>query len=116
MIHDTNKAASVANSRKHITTKSQTDFRHPAYPKTDPPLLRLDAFEGDHQDGLNYHLALWACGIVTGNTWPHGRLATKADVGGFITVNQPEDGVLRRETYYYLIGEHPPTCKFCPTV
>lgn len=34
------------------------DYRHPAYPETEQPLLSLAAFDGDKGDGIDYDVAL----------------------------------------------------------
>jgi len=50
------------------------EIRHPAYPDTNPALLRLNAVDNG---GIDYDTAFVACGIVTGNTWSRAWLATR---------------------------------------
>ncbi|KAM0272853.1 hypothetical protein ACHAQH_008567 [Verticillium albo-atrum] len=60
---------------------SYIDIRHPAYPDSEPPLLRFAAIDGVDKDGVDVDIALVACGIITGNTWHSGYIA-EIDVNG----------------------------------
>ena len=82
-------------------------FRHPAYPRD---LLRLSPVDGPQHDGVDYDCALISCGIVTGNTWATGWLATMGVDSQFVRVERPADGILREQKYYYFIGDHEPSC------
>lgn len=79
-------------------------IRHPAYPDTERPLLRLAALDGDDGDGLNYDFALVACGSFTGNTWSTGYLATKDAEENFSRVERPANGILKGSAYYYMLS------------
>lgn len=87
------------------------EFRHPAYPDAEKPLLRLEGVDGGDRRGLEYETALLACGIVTGNTWPNGWLATKDQAGAFVAIDRPQDSILREVRYYYFVGQHEPHCE-----
>lgn len=93
-------------------------FRHPAYPDFEPALLRLYAVDGD---GINYDTAFVACCIVTGNKWADGWFAVREDAQSpgddddddkftFRRVSRPQDGILRGDIYYFLLGETGPQC------
>lgn len=89
-------------------------IRHPAYPDTEPDLLRFNALDGD---GIQYDIAFTSCCIVTGNTFSTGWLAIRVlsddgDGPHFHRVGRPDDGILHDLQYYFCIGEHDPTtCK-----
>lgn len=87
-------------------------FRHPAYSDNEPDLLRLHAVDGD---GIDYDVAFLACCIVTSNTWHDGWLAQKnisdSSSDSFIRVHRPDDGLLRGDKYYFLLGHHPSDCE-----
>ncbi|KAH8672172.1 hypothetical protein BGZ61DRAFT_536831 [Ilyonectria robusta] len=68
---------------------SYVDIRHPKYPDSEPALLRFAAIDGDDGDGVDFEVALVACGIITGNTWHSGG-----------------------STYYYFVDEQRPTYKY----
>ncbi|SPJ74762.1 uncharacterized protein FTOL_04493 [Fusarium torulosum] len=87
-------------------------FRHPAYPRTERELLRFNALDGLDKDGFDFDLALISCGIVTGNTWKTGWLATSDDLEQFVRVERPDDNILRSQTYYYFVGDHEPTYQY----
>ncbi|KAL6366232.1 hypothetical protein LRP88_00077 [Fusarium phalaenopsidis] len=84
-------------------------FRHPAYPRD---LLRLSPVDGPQHDGVDYDCALISCGIVTGNTWATGWLATMGVGSQFVRVERPADGILREQKYYYFIDDHEPSYKY----
>jgi len=77
------------------------DIRHPAYPDTNPALLRLNAVD---DGGVDYDIAFVACCIVTGNTWARAWLATRDADGRLQRAARPPDGVLREATYYLCLG------------
>jgi len=87
-------------------------FRHPAYPDTQPELLRLIALDGDDNEGVDYDTALLSCGIVTGNLWGDGWLAAKDAEGAFRPIDSPADGILRDEVYYFCLHGHEPDEKY----
>ncbi|GAB1311800.1 hypothetical protein MFIFM68171_02010 [Madurella fahalii] len=101
------------------SSSKMTHFRHPAYPDTEPDLLRLSAL--DDGDGIQYDIALTSCCIVTGNTFATGWLATRvssSDGNGphFHRVGRPDDGILRDRKYYFCVGEHDPMTYKYPVV
>ncbi|KAG9250630.1 uncharacterized protein F5Z01DRAFT_349628 [Emericellopsis atlantica] len=88
------------------------DFRHPAYPDSEAALLRFAAIDGDHGDGVDFEVALVACGIITGNTWHCGYIAEMDTGGGYVKVDKSTTDVLRRRTYYYFVDEQRPGYKY----
>lgn len=78
------------------------DIRHPAYPDTNPALLRFNAVD---DGGIDYDTAFLACCIITGNTWSRGWLAHRETEGQFQRVDRLTDGVLRDSVYYFCLGE-----------
>ncbi|KAF4429966.1 hypothetical protein F53441_13977 [Fusarium austroafricanum] len=66
----------------------------------------------EQSDGFDFDLALISCGIVTGNTWKTGWLATSDDLEQFVRIERPDDNILRSQTYYYFVGDHEPTYKY----
>ncbi|KAI9899675.1 hypothetical protein N3K66_006136 [Trichothecium roseum] len=99
-------------SNRVLNTVHGIDFRHPAYPESEQPLLRLRGVDGASQGGVDYHTALIACGIITDNTWPEGWLAVKNGDGSFSAIDRPDDGILRDMKYFYFVGQHEPTFKY----
>ncbi|TLS21104.1 uncharacterized protein PpBr36_10489 [Pyricularia pennisetigena] len=81
-------------------------FRHPAYPDSAPPLLRLGAIDGHDWDGLDFDVATTACSIVTTVDWSQGVMAIRTQDGSFSAVERPEDGLLRDRLYFW--------CRRCP--
>jgi hypothetical protein len=92
-------------------------FRHPAYPESEPELLRLNAVDGPgddgdgRRDGIDYDTAFIACCIVAGNTWGGGWLVERTAEGSFSRMQRPPDGILRGQVYYFLLGDHGPECR-----
>ena len=86
------------------------DFRHPAYPDSEAALLRFAAIDGDDGDGVDFEVALVACGIITGNTWYSGYIAEMDPEGRYVKVDRSTTDVLRRRTYYYFVDEQRPGC------
>lgn len=84
-------------------------FRHAGYRWRDSnlPLLQLNAADGggDGGDGVDYDVALVACGIVAGNTWATGWLALPGAGDALARIERPEDGVLRAHSYFYCAQE-----------
>ena len=93
-----------------LKTDHRIEFRHPAYP-TENALLSLAAFDGENNDGIDYNVACWACGIVANNSWASGWLATKQG-DEYQRVNKPENGILSQREYYYFTGDHPASCEY----
>lgn len=98
------------NSNRHI---HYIEIRHPAYPRSEPPLLRLAAVENDDQDVavLDHNVALLACGIITGNTWATGYLATQTGDKNYAKVHLSPNGMLHDAEYFYFIYDHSPDCE-----
>lgn len=87
-------------------------IRHPAYPDTEQPLLQLAAIDGGHdRRGLDHNFALVACGIVTGNNWQTGCLATKNGDQEFLAIDCEANDILLECTYYYLLSDHDSSCR-----
>ncbi|KAH6617065.1 hypothetical protein F5144DRAFT_381999 [Chaetomium tenue] len=110
-------------------------FRHPAYPDTEPDLLRLGALDRGNENGdgdgdgngdgngngIQYDFALASCCVVTGNTFANGWLATRVLPGNgqnplFHRVSRPEDGILRDGEYHFCVGEEDPTTFKYPVI
>ncbi|KAI0535596.1 hypothetical protein GGR58DRAFT_438614 [Xylaria digitata] len=87
-------------------------FRHPAYPLSANNLLSL-AVTGDGPVlGIDYNLALVACGIVACNKWHQAWFGEKREGGneerdGYRRVSRPENGILpyKESPYYFFINE-----------
>ncbi|KAL6354002.1 hypothetical protein LRP88_12633 [Fusarium phalaenopsidis] len=88
------------------------DIRHPAYPDSEPALLRFAAIDGDDGDGVDFEVALVACGIITGNTWHSGYIAEMDAGGEYVKIDRSTTDVLRGRTYYYFVDEQPPGYKY----
>jgi len=87
------------------------EFRHPAYPDTFQPLLRLGAIDNDRNEkpGVDYDVAFLACCIITGNTWHTGWLACKDAAGSLQEMHRPDDGILTGGTYYFCLDRQNPS-------
>ncbi|EGX94203.1 hypothetical protein CCM_02474 [Cordyceps militaris CM01] len=92
-----------------------TSIRHPAYPDTELPLLRLAAIDGESH-GLDHQFALTVCGILTGNSWTTGYLATKNADGTFLRIERQANDILLDSTYYYLLSTHDSSYKYPVTL
>ncbi|KAI1149838.1 hypothetical protein F4825DRAFT_429013 [Nemania diffusa] len=80
-------------------------FRHPGYPDTANALLSLGAVD---KLGIDYDVALAACGIVAGNRWHQAWFGVRNEDEHFQRVNRPEDGILPclpdGSHYYFFVG------------
>lgn len=86
------------SSPSTITTdaRHRIHFRHPSYP--DGSNLLLDLFAPDHPEGgIQYDLAITACGIIAGNRWDGWFTETK---DGSRLSFLPDD-ILKERTYYF---------------
>ncbi|KAI3317243.1 hypothetical protein HD806DRAFT_515595 [Xylariaceae sp. AK1471] len=85
------------------------EFRHPAYQNPPKKLLSLNAVDRDELwNGLDYEVALTACGIVACNRW-EGWFSTKKQDGSFQRVPRPENGILPcpqpGNPYYFFVSD-----------
>lgn len=95
--------------------RDRIHFRHPAYPDTAQDLLCLVATDTNHAGapGIDYDVALVACGIVAGNKWTNSRFATRQVEPGLglglvadhhlDLVDRPPDGLLVAGVEYFFI-------------
>ncbi|GAW14208.1 hypothetical protein ANO14919_036050 [Xylariales sp. No.14919] len=83
-------------------------FRHPAYHESANDLLCLGAVDYHTVRGINYDVALVACGIVAGNKWHHAWFGEKCDQkGGYQCVPRPDNGILpyKKSPYYFFVNQ-----------
>ncbi|KAI0410649.1 hypothetical protein F5X98DRAFT_359147 [Xylaria grammica] len=89
-------------------------FRHPGYPASARDLLRLSATDGEPAHGIDYNIALAACGIVACNRWRDAWFGEERDAGGgeeaqdrYRRVPRPENGILpyKETPYYFFVGD-----------
>ncbi|KAK7398646.1 hypothetical protein QQX98_011976 [Neonectria punicea] len=85
------------------STRRQVHFLHPGYivpnedeeEETSDVLISLPAFDNG---GIHYDTAHTACAILAGNRWD-GYFSS--DRGGAARVDQPGDGILRENNYFF---------------
>ncbi|KAI1160421.1 hypothetical protein F5B18DRAFT_654688 [Nemania serpens] len=92
-----------------VRRRDVIEFCHPAYPDLPKKLLSLNAVDRDEQwSGLDYEIALTACGIVACNRWK-GWFGTKKEDGSFQRVPQPANGILPchqpDNPYYFFVSD-----------
>ncbi|KAF2963677.1 hypothetical protein GQX73_g9910 [Xylaria multiplex] len=87
-------------------------FRHPAYPVSANDLISLSATDDEPVPGIDYNLALVACGIVACNKWHQawfGEICEGRDEeqNRYRRVSRPENGILpyKESPYYFFINE-----------
>ncbi|KAI1418815.1 hypothetical protein F5Y12DRAFT_789568 [Xylaria sp. FL1777] len=87
-------------------------FRHPAYPVSANNLLCLSATDDDPVHGIDYNIALAACGIVACNKWHQAWFGEKYEGGDedqdrYRRVPRPENGILpyKESPYYFFVNE-----------
>ncbi|KAL9616338.1 MAG: hypothetical protein Q9160_008781 [Pyrenula sp. 1 TL-2023] len=105
-----NPPLSKSNQQQTVTHQRRILFRHPAYPSTAPALLSLLAVDGGSGIGIHYQTAIVACGIVAGNRFQDAWFGQKImnnngnDADSFIRCDEPLDGILRDDEYYFFVS------------
>ena len=104
----------VPNPQGTVSHQRRISFRHPAYPSTGPALLSLLAVDGGIGGGIHYHTAIVACGIVAGNRFQDAWFGRKdnnnnnnngsGDAASFERCDEPLDGILRDNEYYFFVS------------
>ncbi|TGJ79384.1 hypothetical protein E0Z10_g9373 [Xylaria hypoxylon] len=87
-------------------------FRHPAYPVSANDLLCLSAIDDDPVRGIDYNIALVACGIIACNKWHQAWFGEKCEGGDeeldrYRRVPRPKNGILpyKESPYYFFVNE-----------
>ncbi|KAI1371146.1 hypothetical protein F4677DRAFT_319564 [Hypoxylon crocopeplum] len=88
---------------------------HPEYPNNYSAMLQFDALDND---GVDYDLVYYACGILVGNNWPHNDEDRQRDPKAHYylsssttpstgLVQLPTGGILPKGTYYLHVPNSP---------